>query len=67
MSITWEDLEYTVKVPGEDGKPLSGSKKILNSVTSAAQPSRMLALMGASGAGKTTLLDVIAGRKSGGK
>lgn len=67
MSITWEDLEYTVKVPGEDGKPLSGSKKILNSVTSAAQPSRMLALMGASGAGKTTLLDVIAGRKSGGE
>ena len=67
MSITWEELEYTVKIPGEDGKPLSGSKKILNSITSAAQPSRMLALMGASGAGKTTLLDVIAGRKSGGE
>ena len=67
MSITWEDLEYTVKVPGDDGKPSSGTKKILNSVTSAAQPSRMLALMGASGAGKSTLLDVIAGRKSGGE
>lgn len=42
------------------------SKQLLHNITSAAQPGRMLALMGSSGAGKTTLLDVIAGRKNTG-
>lgn len=41
-------------------------KQLLHNVSSAAQPGRMLALMGSSGAGKTTLLDVIAGRKNTG-
>ena len=63
MSIAWRDLEYTVDVAKQAG---GGTKKLLQSVTSAARPGRVLALMGASGAGKTTLLDVIAGRKTGG-
>jgi ABC-type multidrug transport system ATPase subunit/ABC-type multidrug transport system permease subunit len=63
MSIAWRDLEYSVNLPKEAG---GGTKQLLQSVTSAARPNRMLALMGASGAGKTTLLDVIAGRKTGG-
>ena len=63
MSIAWQNLEYTVNIAAEAG---GGSKQLLQSVTSAARPNRMLALMGASGAGKTTLLDVIAGRKTGG-
>ena len=63
MSIAWRDLEYTVNIAKEAG---GGTKQLLQSVTSAARPNRMLALMGASGAGKTTLLDVIAGRKTGG-
>ena len=63
MSIAWRDLEYSVNIAKEAG---GGTKQLLQSVTSAARPNRMLALMGASGAGKTTLLDVIAGRKTGG-
>ena len=63
MSIAWRNLEYTVNIAQEAG---GGTKQLLQSVTSCARPSRMLALMGASGAGKTTLLDVIAGRKTGG-
>ena len=63
MSIAWRDLEYSVNLAKEAG---GGTKQLLQSVTSAARPNRMLALMGASGAGKTTLLDVIAGRKTGG-
>jgi ABC-type multidrug transport system ATPase subunit/ABC-type multidrug transport system permease subunit len=63
MSIAWRDLEYTVNLAKQAG---GGTKQLLQSVTSAAQPERLLALMGASGAGKTTLLDVIAGRKTGG-
>ena len=58
MSIAWKDLEYTVNLAKEAG---GGTKQLLQQVTSAARPNRMLALMGASGAGKTTLLDVIAG------
>ena len=63
MSIAWKNLEYTVNIAKEAG---GGTKQLLQAVTSAARPGRMLALMGASGAGKTTLLDVIAGRKTGG-
>ena len=63
MSIAWRDLEYTVNIAKQAG---GGTKQLLQSVTSAARPERLLALMGASGAGKTTLLDVIAGRKTGG-
>jgi len=63
MCIAWKDLEYTVDLAKEAG---GGTKQLLQQVTSAARPNRMLALMGASGAGKTTLLDVIAGRKTGG-
>eukprot|EP00227_Mantoniella_beaufortii_P011174 CAMPEP_0197591472 /NCGR_PEP_ID=MMETSP1326-20131121/13381_1 /TAXON_ID=1155430 /ORGANISM="Genus nov. species nov., Strain RCC2288" /LENGTH=1392 /DNA_ID=CAMNT_0043156947 /DNA_START=71 /DNA_END=4249 /DNA_ORIENTATION=- len=63
MCIAWKDLEYTVNIAKQAG---GGTKQLLQHVTSAARPNRMLALMGASGAGKTTLLDVIAGRKTGG-
>jgi len=81
MAISWKNLCYTVEVAnatpksnGEDkGAPSEAvsskktvSKQLLHNISSAAQPGRMLALMGSSGAGKTTLLDVIAGRKNTG-
>jgi len=55
--FTWENLRYTVPVPG-------GHKVLLNDVFGYVKPGTLTALMGASGAGKTTLLDVLAARKS---
>ena len=79
MAIAWKDLCYTVEVAAatpksEDAKnkqqmetaSKTVKKQLLHNISSAAQPGRMLALMGSSGAGKTTLLDVIAGRKNTG-
>lgn len=78
MAISWKDLCYTVEVAAAtpksgamddsttDKKEKTVSKQLLHNISSAAQPGRMLALMGSSGAGKTTLLDVIAGRKNTG-
>ena len=51
---------------GKKKRSKTVTKQLLHEITSAAQPGRMLALMGSSGAGKTTLLDVIAGRKNTG-
>ncbi|QRW00881.1 ABC-2 type transporter [Ceratobasidium sp. AG-Ba] len=56
-AFTWENLEYTVPVPG-------GQRQLLNKVFGYVKPGTLTALMGASGAGKTTLLDVLAGRKT---
>ncbi|KAF8602772.1 hypothetical protein BDV93DRAFT_533391 [Ceratobasidium sp. AG-I] len=56
-SFTWENLDYTVPVPG-------GQRQLLNKVFGYVKPGTLTALMGASGAGKTTLLDVLAGRKT---
>ncbi|KAK4688966.1 hypothetical protein P7C73_g1137, partial [Tremellales sp. Uapishka_1] len=58
-TFTFEDISYTVQVPG-------GDKKLLNGCTGAVAPGQLTALMGASGAGKTTLLDVISQRKTTG-
>ncbi|GAB1517062.1 ATP-binding cassette transporter snq2 [Rhizoctonia solani] len=56
-AFTWENLDYTVPVPG-------GARQLLNKVFGYVKPGTLTALMGASGAGKTTLLDVLAGRKT---
>ncbi|CAE6460847.1 unnamed protein product [Rhizoctonia solani] len=56
-AFTWENLDYTVPVPG-------GTRQLLNKVFGYVKPGTLTALMGASGAGKTTLLDVLAGRKT---
>lgn len=64
MTLVWKNIEYEVVLPPNLG---GGSKVLLQKVSGAALPGRLMALMGASGAGKTTLLDVIAGRKTGGK
>ncbi|KAL7421564.1 ATP-binding cassette transporter snq2 [Cryptotrichosporon argae] len=57
IPFTWENLTYTVPVPG-------GQKQLLNNVFGYVKPGTLTALMGSSGAGKTTLLDVLAARKS---
>ncbi|RDW58343.1 hypothetical protein BP5796_12273 [Coleophoma crateriformis] len=57
--FTWENLQYTVSVPG-------GQRKLLDGVTGWVKPGTLGALMGSSGAGKTTLLDVLAQRKDAG-
>lgn len=55
--FTWENLCYTVPVPG-------GQRQLLDNVFGYVKPGTLTALMGASGAGKTTLLDVLANRKT---
>ncbi|KAK0521979.1 ATP-binding cassette transporter snq2, partial [Tilletia horrida] len=55
--FTWEQICYTVPVPG-------GKRQLLDHVDGFCEPGTLTALMGASGAGKTTLLDVLADRKS---
>ncbi|KAK4699639.1 hypothetical protein P7C70_g6621, partial [Phenoliferia sp. Uapishka_3] len=55
--FTWEQLCYTVPVPG-------GHRQLLDNVFGYVKPGTVTALMGASGAGKTTLLDVLANRKN---
>ncbi|KAF8748804.1 ABC transporter [Rhizoctonia solani] len=56
-AFTWENLDYTVPVPG-------GTRRLLKTVFGHVKPGTLTALMGFSGAGKTTLLDVLAGRKT---
>ncbi|KAK4052255.1 ATP-binding cassette transporter snq2 [Microbotryomycetes sp. JL221] len=55
--FTWENLTYTVPVPG-------GQRQLLDNVFGFVKPGTLTALMGSSGAGKTTLLDVLASRKT---
>lgn len=55
--FTWQNLCYTVPVPG-------GQRQLLDNVFGYVKPGSLTALMGASGAGKTTLLDVLAQRKT---
>ncbi|EFA82003.1 ABC transporter G family protein [Heterostelium album PN500] len=56
--FTWENINYSVPVPG------IGQKLLLDDVLGWIKPGQMTALMGSSGAGKTTLLDVLAKRKT---
>ncbi|GAA6025142.1 hypothetical protein JCM11491_000230 [Sporobolomyces phaffii] len=58
--FVWQDLTYTVPVPG-------GERQLLDHVYGYVRPGQLTALMGSSGAGKTTLLDVLASRKTIGK
>ncbi|KAN0043238.1 hypothetical protein ACTA71_010878 [Dictyostelium dimigraforme] len=55
--FTWQNIRYTVKVPG-------GERLLLDNIEGWIKPGQMTALMGSSGAGKTTLLDVLAKRKT---
>ncbi|GAA5969283.1 hypothetical protein JCM8115_006749 [Rhodotorula mucilaginosa] len=55
--FTWQDVTYTVPVPG-------GQRQLLDHVYGYVRPGELTALMGSSGAGKTTLLDVLANRKN---
>lgn len=55
--FTWENLNYTVPVPG-------GTRRLLHDICGYVKPGTLTALMGASGAGKTTCLDVLAQRKN---
>ena len=76
--FTWENLCYTVPVPGWVSYPSGaihpiggrltsqcrGQRQLLDNVFGYVKPGTVTALMGASGAGKTTLLDVLANRKN---
>lgn len=59
-TFTFENVNYFVKVGGEE-------RQLLRGVSGYARPGQLTALMGASGAGKTTLLDTISQRKSEGR
>eukprot|EP00051_Salpingoeca_urceolata_P006041 m.80290 g.80290 ORF g.80290 m.80290 type:complete len:1328 (-) comp14657_c0_seq3:114-4097(-) len=61
VRLVFDKLSYEVEL--KDGT----RKMLLNAVSGAAAPGRLMALMGQTGAGKTTLMDVIAGRKTGGQ
>ncbi|TRM61565.1 ABC-2 type transporter-domain-containing protein [Schizophyllum amplum] len=56
-TFTWENVNYTVPVPG-------GTRRILHDICGFVKPGTLTALMGSSGAGKTTCLDVLAQRKN---
>lgn len=55
--FSWQNVSYTVPVPG-------GTRKLLDNVQGYVKPGTMTALMGESGAGKTTLLNVLSQRIS---
>jgi ABC-type multidrug transport system ATPase subunit len=62
VSLSWNNVQYNIPV----GKAAKGEaqpmRTILDGLTGAAPPSKLLAIMGPSGGGKTSLLNVLAGR-----
>lgn len=56
VTVTWEDLTCTLTTAS------GGSRNLLHNLNGAAQPGRLLAILGASGSGKTTLLTALAGQ-----
>ncbi|KAI6681764.1 hypothetical protein NL676_035645 [Syzygium grande] len=66
LSITFENVTYSVDMPEGFQNSQKNRLKLLNGVSGAFRPGVLTALMGVSGAGKTTLLDVLAGRKNSG-
>ena len=56
-TLEWSQLSCSLVDPKS-----SDVKRLLSSLHGAAQPGRLLALMGSSGAGKTTLLNALAGQ-----
>ena len=61
VSISWNDLRYTLEIKGKCGKPGS-SKRILDGCTGHLPAGRLLAVMGPSGSGKTSFINVLADR-----
>ncbi|XP_030549974.1 ABC transporter G family member 38-like isoform X1 [Rhodamnia argentea] len=66
LSLTFENVTYSVDMPGGFQNSQQNRLTLLNGVSGAFRPGVLTALMGVSGAGKTTLLDVLAGRKNSG-
>lgn len=69
ITLTWEDVSFTVDVPTRRCPPWSRKKqkkRILRDISGYVKPGQMLAIMGSTGAGKSSLLDVLADRKSTG-
>ncbi len=56
--IHFNTIQVSVHAVKSSGK----AQQILNNVSGAAEPGKLLAIMGASGAGKSTLMDALAGR-----
>ena len=65
ITLTWEDISFSVKVATRRCPPWSQQKKkkvILQDINGIVKPGQMLAIMGSTGAGKSSLLDVLADR-----
>eukprot|EP01104_Vermistella_antarctica_P018239 TRINITY_DN6684_c0_g1_i1.p1 TRINITY_DN6684_c0_g1~~TRINITY_DN6684_c0_g1_i1.p1 ORF type:complete len:692 (+),score=176.21 TRINITY_DN6684_c0_g1_i1:91-2166(+) len=66
VTLSWENLSYSVDVGGGMCRGNGEKKRILRNVSGVAKPGELLAIIGSSGAGKSTLLDILAGRKNTG-